>query len=91
MKQILDAGVESVNDNFFFFSVDRLRELKLDDLKKLADYYDVSYNKNTSPKTIIDKIMKTQRDYQWNYSSVEETEKPMSVRIRRIKERQSGG
>lgn len=81
-----------MNDNFFF-SMERLQELERYDLQRLADYYNVSYSKNTSSKILIKKIMLAQSTYDYVSDAMIaiETEQPMSERVRRIKESQIGG
>lgn len=75
---------------YYFFPEDVLRNLSSSDLRKLADYYGIKYQKNTAPKTIINKVLNIQKSLEvQQYTSVYQPEgvsDNVSVRVKRIRE-----
>ena len=70
------------------FLREELKEFKLHQLKRLADYYGVKYNSVTSKTVLIDRLMEAIKATDSDLS-IQIDGNPMSARVRRIYE--SGG
>ena len=73
---------------FYFFSKEQLQKLKLDDLLKLAGYYDVKYDKKlTDVDSVIRGILSAQENiHDYGYTAPESEPQGVSARIKRIRD-----
>lgn len=76
-----------VND--FVFTIEALSKISLSDLKRLADYFELSYAKNIGKKHIVELIYGGQKYEKWYGAGLAEVPQ-MSVRIQRIKKSMEG-
>ena len=71
----------------YMFSRAQLYKLKLSDLRKLATYYNIGYDKETRPDMLVEAILEAQMPFE---DQNVDTGTPMSVRIRRIRKQNKG-